>query len=364
MCYAPIQLPNGDFAGCRECRQCKDKYVDDWVGRCTAEAKTARKTVCMTLTYGPDAQGNTIHDRSEMLKYADFQLFMKRLRKKHDVRFFVVGEYGKEKGRSHWHCMLFFQSEPPRFPKLDSEGRIWLKEWPHGHINLDEMANTLKAVRYACKYLQKDSTQQCKMSRSTKPALGEDYFVAMAKQMVKEGIAPRDLGYTFKEHRCRTGKLKRYYMHRGLARKFVQTWIETWTKDRVGQAMPESALIDDYLDRNAEAALLEMEMEDYLQERKNAQLLYQERLAKEREKRFQSDIAEERENGDRQEQEKAQGATSRDNKRPGSDWNRAAAARRADRRGRGNTSAPGYDKSRAIHTPESLGRQALRKRRP
>lgn len=52
-----------------------------------------------------------------LLYYRDVQLWLKRLRKKifkdygEKVRYYVIGEYGTESLRPHWHCLLFFESD-------------------------------------------------------------------------------------------------------------------------------------------------------------------------------------------------------------------------------------------------------------
>lgn len=51
-----------------------------------------------------------------LLYYRDVQLWLKRLRKKifkdygEKVRYYIIGEYGTESLRPHWHCLLFFES--------------------------------------------------------------------------------------------------------------------------------------------------------------------------------------------------------------------------------------------------------------
>lgn len=56
----------------------------------------------VTFDYSPECLP------SWSLQYRDFQLFMKRARKKlGSFRFFVAGEYGKLYRRPHWHAVLF-----------------------------------------------------------------------------------------------------------------------------------------------------------------------------------------------------------------------------------------------------------------
>lgn len=52
-----------------------------------------------------------------LLYYRDIQKWLKRLRKKifkdygEKIRYYIIGEYGTESLRPHWHCLLFFESD-------------------------------------------------------------------------------------------------------------------------------------------------------------------------------------------------------------------------------------------------------------
>lgn len=68
------------------------------------EAALHEENCFITLTYGEQHV-----PRFLSLRYRDFQLFMKRLRKfaNREVRFFMCGEYGGEHSRPHFHACLF-----------------------------------------------------------------------------------------------------------------------------------------------------------------------------------------------------------------------------------------------------------------
>lgn len=364
MCYSPIMLPTGVFTACRECLRCKDKVVNDWVGRCTAEARTATKTVCMTLTYGPDEQGNKVYKNTELLVLRDLQLFFKSIRNAgHKVRYFAVGEYGKEKGRAHWHVILFFKSKPPKFPHPDKDGRIWIKHWRHGHINLDTMVNTLKAVRYAAKYLQKEESQ-IKMTYSTNPALGAEYFASLAIDFAKQGIAPQTLHYTFGDHRRQNGALIRYYMHRGAGDKFIAQFLHAWQELRPDEHVPASEMIEQWLDKDDQIASDAMAMDYYLERLKAAKGDYRKRLEAEREERFKRDKQREEHVKKKKEEQTLRDNTARKFADRGDSGWRSAQARHYSKRGRVNVVTPGYDETKSIYTPNSAGLPALIKRRP
>ena len=88
----------------------------DWQGRCIAEAATAKAAFAVTLTYGRDAMGEKLHERAVVMTYSDVQRYLKLLRRhRYTVRYFCAGEFGSEKGRVHWHIILFFWRAPAAY---------------------------------------------------------------------------------------------------------------------------------------------------------------------------------------------------------------------------------------------------------
>lgn len=81
------------------------------------------------------------------------QLYLKRLRKSvepHLVRYFLVGEYGDETDRPHYHLALF--GIPPEFGAL-SEGA-----WDYGHVHTGTL--TLQSAHYIAGYVTKKLTRK------------------------------------------------------------------------------------------------------------------------------------------------------------------------------------------------------------
>lgn len=93
-----VTLPCGQCIGCR-----LDKSRQ-WAIRCSHEADLYEQNSFITLTYN---DGHLPPLGSLQLR--DFQLFMKRLRKKYGpkIRFFHCGEYGEKFLRPHYHACLF-----------------------------------------------------------------------------------------------------------------------------------------------------------------------------------------------------------------------------------------------------------------
>lgn len=275
MCNAPVTLPTGEQTGCRECWQCKQRKVDDWVGRCIAQSKSSHRTFSMSLTYGRDENDNVDHIRVAVLTYSDVQKYMKRLRKSGYLpRYFAVGEYGSKKGRAHWHLIVFFddnsslinerllhnaliesgekRGKPLPVPnsavpehEISTRVRGDLRDvrfsdahWPHGHAVWEELhddhgQSASRAVRYVCKYLTKDfddpAMQMLGPRMSKKPPIGDDYFRQRAANFVKQGLAPQDLFYSFSDVRSSDGAVKRFVLNGVSAYNFIKYYVEAKT---------------------------------------------------------------------------------------------------------------------------------------
>lgn len=93
----------------------------------------------------------TYENAPPSLRYEDFQLFMKRLRKRfyndytgEGVRFFVAGEYGSVNWRPHFHAMLFgvdFQEWDSRVFKSSGQFKLYESDllnslWPAGFASV------------------------------------------------------------------------------------------------------------------------------------------------------------------------------------------------------------------------------------
>ncbi len=202
MCVNPIKIPDYGFVACRECWQCRETKVDDWVGRNIAESKTAKAAHVVTLTYGQDqTTGDIDHIKAAVLTYSDVQKYLKYLRADgFPVRYFVVGEYGSLKGRAHWHIILYWQGAVPDHVIREN---FMQKHWPHGWSYWDKCSP--EAIRYACKYLLKDPADPEKQGwgpmPSKKPPLGDEYFKRLADLHVEQGLSPQHLFYSFPEVR-------------------------------------------------------------------------------------------------------------------------------------------------------------------
>lgn len=263
MCINPNKVVDVGFVACRECWQCRERKVDDWVGRNIAESKTAKAAHVVTLTYGEDhSTGGIDHIRSAVLTYSDVQKFLKLLRfHGYPVRYFVVGEYGSKKGRAHWHIILYWQG---RVPDVPLRKNFMFEHWEHGWTYWDKM--TPEAIRYACKYLVKDnqdgSAQAFGPMPSKKPPLGDAYFRQLARQYAQAGLSPQDLFYSFPDvrrvpygTRGKTAKAfhdsakpVRFLMSGKTAENYIRYFLAEWERFH-GDAPPKSEIVWDFYAR-------------------------------------------------------------------------------------------------------------------
>jgi len=266
MCLSPNPLPNGSLVGCRKCWQCRENRIKDWAGRCIAESRTAKHTVAVTLTYGRDRYGASDHMNAMVLTYSDVQGYFKLLRKAgHPLRYLVVGEYGTLKGRAHWHAILFFSGTMPDDVKIGT--MFTQKHWSHGHSLWDKA--DYKAVRYVCKYLNKDAKDETKnimLRMSKKPPLGDQWFRDYARQYVEHGLAPQNLTYKFPEIRQRNRHLVEFIMMRHTAENFLGEYVRQWEQKHPGRHIPSSELVEEYLD-SLEPEDLRLQRKQYARKR-------------------------------------------------------------------------------------------------
>lgn len=111
----------------------------------------------VTLTYSDECL------QSPSLNYRDYQLFMKRLRKRFGpVRFFMCGEYGETTWRPHFHACLFGVFFEDREVFSTRQGvTLWTSRtlsalWPHGHSTFG--AVTYESAAYVARYVVKKIT--------------------------------------------------------------------------------------------------------------------------------------------------------------------------------------------------------------
>lgn len=263
MCINWQPITGGGVRPCHRCWQCRRDRVNDWVGRCIAEWKTARHCLVVTLTYGEDPHyAGVDHINAHVLFYSDVQKYLKRLRRVTPgrIRFFCAGEYGTKKGRAHWHILLFFQRALPPNIRLRErylhEGKNGEMLWPHGWTYWDEPS--AESIRYVTKYVLKDDDHcwQGMYRFSSQPELGREYFRQLAEMAVEQQLPPR-LVYSFPVDRLKDGKPKLYRLTRSAAFKYLRDYDYYWRSRFGDQNWPQSEIMDSFVDEMLRRYLIE-----------------------------------------------------------------------------------------------------------
>lgn len=269
LCDKPFSLMKDGLemvAACGTCTSCRAVRRRDVIGRALAEARapSTRHFTFTTLTYGHDNRYSqkVDHPHANKLVYRDIQLWLKRIRKrqipgtkdKYRVRYMVAGEYGTLKGRAHWHCLLWWQSEPPKYLTVER----WSDDpfWSEGFTNWQK-ANA-KCVAYVAKYITKSNiaadTETC-FHGSFRPLIGGEFFRQWAELHVNQGL-PLNQGRKFQlpDSYTRKGKTFDYWMSPAAARMVARRYVEAWA-EKYGTAPPNSSIVEKYLDEEAKHRL-------------------------------------------------------------------------------------------------------------
>lgn len=148
--------------GCGQCLPCRINRKRTWAHRIMLEAKGYEQNAFLTLTYDDThlPQGLTLVPR-------DATLFLKRLRKAYlpsRLRYYLVGEYGDQTQRPHYHAALFgFPSCSYGVSRYSQSRTICCpacetvkKAWGYGFVQLGELNDHTAA--YIAGYVTKKMT--------------------------------------------------------------------------------------------------------------------------------------------------------------------------------------------------------------
>lgn len=144
------------WLSCGQCIGCKIERARQWAVRIMHEASLHDENSFITLTYNDE----NLPENSS-LRYVDFQKFMKRLRKKMPVRFFMCGEYGEENGRPHYHTCIFgsaFLLDRYKWKKTKNGHQLYRSPlleslWKHGDSYIGDL--TEDSANYVAGYITK-----------------------------------------------------------------------------------------------------------------------------------------------------------------------------------------------------------------
>lgn len=145
---------------CGQCVGCRLERSRQWAVRCVHEASQHEENAFITLTYGPEHLPS-----NHSLRPRDFNLFMKRLRKRigTKIRYFHCGEYGDKEQRPHYHALIFGYDFPDKtlWRETRDGHRLYMSKllddtWNMGISVIGNV--TFESAAYTARYIMKKKT--------------------------------------------------------------------------------------------------------------------------------------------------------------------------------------------------------------
>lgn len=213
-------------AACTKCFPCRVNRRRLWAHRIHLESLVSSDSCFVTLTYDEDYL-----PKGAVLEPKHVKLWLKRLRKllyPQKIRYFLVGEYGTQTFRPHYHVALF-GLHPFLAGGRSGQSGFVARTWNYGFVSVGELNHD--SAMYIAGYCTKKMTSRKdprlngrppEFSRmSLRPGIGAPAMadVATAIANCKEYFAyqkTRDVPYTL-DHGRRSLPLGRYL--RGVLRK-------------------------------------------------------------------------------------------------------------------------------------------------
>lgn len=219
MCTRPILIKNPNFGQscdylrrttdvssafirvpCGNCSSCRFIKQSSLYQRILFESENSM-IYFLTLTYNNESVLHFEIGNDDFLvaDYSDFQRYLKRLRKvepflSRGLRYIVCREYGKKRGRPHWHALLFLKRLPGDLPFVEFELEKDLKS-----LCLSEWRRNIGSTRNPS-YV--NLTTYCEKSRRGK--LVKNYDLHLVRQY--QGSIDDVLFYVLK-YMCKDSKL-------------------------------------------------------------------------------------------------------------------------------------------------------------
>ena len=182
-----VSLPCGQCIGCRLERS------RQWAMRCMHEAQLHENNCFITLTYD-----NTHLPSDQSLHYRDFQLFIKRLRKRYPttkISYYMAGEYGESFGRPHYHACIFgLDFHDKKLWKRTSSGSLIYRSddletlWPFGYSSIGDV--NFESAAYVARYIMKKQTGKDSLKKYQYTDLKTGEIVQMTPEFNKMSLKP------------------------------------------------------------------------------------------------------------------------------------------------------------------------------
>lgn len=171
LCVKPFVPRFGNLPfGCTQCHPCRINRRRLWAMRMLLESFKHGDSSFVTLTYSNIPQTAPCRvcktqchscrckEHSVSLQKQHYRNFFKNFRPlvtSSKIRFFLVGEYGDQTQRPHFHAILFGIA-PLIAGGVDGLGGLVRKAWPHGHTYVGDA--TVDSMQYVAGYVTKKMT--------------------------------------------------------------------------------------------------------------------------------------------------------------------------------------------------------------
>lgn len=216
------------FIPCGQCIFCRIYKAVEWTVRMSHERSLHSSACFVTLTYNEESVPRTQDGLMTLPAYQDHaQLWLKRMRKKFGkFRYYLVGEYGSESARPHYHAILFGLDMPDR-RHFRWTGDHWIdvsahlqSTWPYGYTSVEDANN--HTIGYVAKYCMKKITGKKKdewykgrlpedTHMSLKPGIGADWISRFNSDVYKVDLAADMVYQDFVRFQGRTQRPPKYY---------------------------------------------------------------------------------------------------------------------------------------------------------
>ena len=182
-----VSLPCGQCIGCRLERS------RQWAIRCMHEAQLHEHNCFITLTYD-----DTHLPGDQSLHYRDFQLFIKRLRKRYPttkISYYMAGEYGENFGRPHYHACIFgLDFHDKKLWKRTSSGSLIYRSsdletlWPFGYSSIGDV--NFESAAYVARYIMKKQTGKDSLKNYQYSDIQTGEIIQMTPEFNKMSLKP------------------------------------------------------------------------------------------------------------------------------------------------------------------------------
>lgn len=189
-CLCPFTDKEGKKFPCGKCPPCVQRRVNHWSFRLKKEMDRSVSAMFVTLTYNTDNVPITKNGFMTLDK-SDVQKFFKRLRRFHElnkvyenipVRYYLCGEYGGNRGRPHYHAILFNTTQQA----VEASWKLENNSLGQPHYGDCSLAS----IGYTLKYMHKQS-KAGKHNRDDRVP----EFSMMSKRLGDNYLSPNKVAY-------------------------------------------------------------------------------------------------------------------------------------------------------------------------